>query len=148
MNGKFLTCYLNLCGSILFLVGIAKVVASFGDAKILAFQDPILNIPEGQLVIMVGFIEIFISCVCFSNASSFIKLVAIALLSTCFLIYRIGLGIVHYQKPCSCLGGITDLLHIPQNIADLLMKFILFFLLTGSYIFILAYKKTSINCEK
>ena len=141
MNSKFVAHYINLSGSILFLVGIAKVVASFGDAKILAFQDPILNIPEGQLVVGVGVIEIFISCVCFSNINKLIKLVAIALLSTCFVIYRVGLAVVHYQKPCSCLGGITDLLHIPQSIADLFMKFVLFFLLTGSYFLILGYKK-------
>jgi hypothetical protein len=41
--------------------------------------------------------------------------------------------LVGYHKPCSCLGNLTDALHIPPPMADTAMKIILAYLLIGSY---------------
>jgi hypothetical protein len=40
---------------------------------------------------------------------------------------------VGWHKPCSCLGNLTDALHIPPQTADTAMKIILAYLLIGSY---------------
>ncbi|MGH7977270.1 MAG: hypothetical protein ACREC8_11490, partial [Limisphaerales bacterium] len=57
----------------------------------------------------------------------------IAWLATNFFIYRLGLIHIGYHKPCSCLGTLTDALHIPAQTADTAMKIILAYLLIGSY---------------
>jgi hypothetical protein len=49
------------------------------------------------------------------------------------VIYRIGLDWVGYHKPCSCLGTLTDSLHIPPQTADGAMKMILGYLIVGSF---------------
>ena len=46
--------------------------------------------------------------------------------------YRIGLWWIGWQKPCSCLGNLTDALHISPQVADNVMKGLLAFMLIGS----------------
>jgi len=83
---------------------------------------------------MVGGIELVVALVCLvSRRTLAIKAGLIAWLATSFLIYRLGLVWVVYQKPCSCLGNLTDALHISPQIADTAMKIILAYLLIGSY---------------
>jgi hypothetical protein len=50
-----------------------------------------------------------------------------------FLVYRLGLILVHYHKPCSCLGHLSDALHISPNAVNIAMKIVLEYLLLGSF---------------
>jgi len=63
-----------------------------------------------------------------------LQIALVACLATNFLLYRVGLHIVGWHRPCACMGGLTDLLHIPQDVADVIMKFFLLYLLLGSWI--------------
>jgi len=66
-------------------------------------------------------------------SSKLIPLFIYAALATSFLVYRIGLVLVGYYRPCSCMGSLTEELHISPEIADMAMKIILAYLLIGSY---------------
>ena len=44
-----------------------------------------------------------------------------------------GLWYLGWQRPCSCLGNLTDTLHISPHVADVAMKIVLAYLLVGSY---------------
>ena len=120
-------------GAILALTGAAKVWSTFGTAKLLAVADPIVGITFGHLMLVVGMAEIVIALVCFFSKSQKLALGLVAWLATNLLVYRIGLWWVGYHKPCSCLGNLTDALHISPETADTAMKIILGYLLLGSY---------------
>ena len=120
-------------GAILALTGAAKVWSTFGTAKLLAVADPIVGITFGHLMLVVGMAEIVIALVCFFSKSQKLALGLVAWLTTNLLVYRIGLWWVGYHKPCSCLGNLTDALHISPETADTAMKIILGYLLLGSY---------------
>jgi hypothetical protein len=47
--------------------------------------------------------------------------------------YRLGLWWMDWKKPCSCLGNLTDALHISPQTADNITKVLLAYLLIGSY---------------
>jgi len=49
------------------------------------------------------------------------------------VVYRLGLWWMHWHRPCSCLGNLTDALHISPQVADNVMKVLLAYLLIGSY---------------
>ena len=57
----------------------------------------------------------------------------IAGLSTLFAVYRIGLWSLGWHRPCSCLGNLTDALHLSPVIVDNVMKVLLAYLMIGSY---------------
>ncbi len=120
-------------GLILGITGIAKVWSSLGNSKFLALVDPIIGIKFGQLMLMVGMVEIAIALICFFGKRQSLALGLEAWLSTNFVVYRLGLLWIGWKKPCSCLGNLTDALHISPQTADNIMKVVLAYLLFGSY---------------
>ena len=119
--------------AILGITGIAKVWSAFGNMKLLAAADPIMGISFGNLMLAVGCLELVIAGVCVFSKSQQLKLGLIAWLATNFVVYRIGLWWMGWKKPCSCLGNLTDALHLSPQLADNIMKVILAYLLIGSY---------------
>lgn len=120
-------------GAILAVTGAAKVWSAFGNSKFLALVDPIVGIKFGPLMLMVGVVEIAIALVCFFSKRQTLALGLVAWMSTNFVVYRIGLWWMGWKKPCSCLGNLTDALHITPQTADNIMKVLLAYLLIGSY---------------
>jgi hypothetical protein len=118
---------------ILATAGIAKTWSAFGHAKYLLVTDPITRIQFGHLMLAVGILEVIIACICLFSKLQVLSLALVAWLATGFVLYRFGLWLLGWQKPCSCLGNLTDALHIPPQTADMAMKIILAYLLIGSY---------------
>lgn len=125
--------FIAITGGVLVFTGLAKVWSSLGDSKFLALVDPIVGIKFGQLMLMVGMVEIAIALVCFFGKRQTLALGLVAWLSTNFVVYRLGLWWMGWKKPCSCLGNLTDALHISPQAADNIMKVVLAYLLLGSY---------------
>jgi hypothetical protein len=120
-------------GVILVVTGIAKVWSGLGNSKFLAVVDPIIGIKFGQLMLAVGVAEIGIALVCFFSKRQTLALSLVAWMSTNFVVYRLGLWWMDWKKPCSCLGNLTDALHISPQAADNITKVLLAYLLIGSY---------------
>lgn len=119
--------------AILAITGIAKIWSGLGDSKFLAVADPIIGITFGKLMLAVGAVEIVIALVCFFGKRQTLALGLVAWMSTNFVVYRLGLWWMDWHRPCSCLGNLTDALHISPQAADNIMKVILAYLLIGSY---------------
>lgn len=120
-------------GVILAITGIAKIWSGLGNSKFLAVVDPILGITFGHLMLIVGVAELAIALVCFFSKRQTLALSLVAWISTNFVIYRLGLWWMNWKKPCSCLGNLTDALHISPQVADNIMRVVLAYLLIGSY---------------
>ena len=120
-------------GVIMAVTGIGKVLSGLGNSKFLAVVDPIIGIKFGTLMLVVGVAEIAIALVCFFSKRQTLALGLVAWMSTNFVVYRLGLWWMDWKKPCSCLGNLTDALHISPQTADNIMKVLLAYLLIGSY---------------
>ena len=120
-------------GVILAFTGIAKAWSGLGNSKFLAVVDPIIGIKFGTLMLLVGVAEIAIALVCFFSKRQTLALGLVAWMSTNFVVYRLGLWWMDWKKPCSCLGNLTDAVHISPQLADNIMKVLLAYLLIGSY---------------
>ena len=120
-------------GIILAITGIAKVWSGLGTAKLLAVADPVTGIPFGRLMLTVGVAELVIAIVCFCTKRNKLALNLITWLATNFLFYRVGLWWIGWRGACSCLGNLTDALHVSPQSGDNAMKIILGYLLLGSY---------------
>ena len=126
------TC-LRLAGMLLLLAAIAKIVSASSSAHIQQSLDPIFAIPFRAVFIIVGIVEMVVALICFFSKRVLLQAGLVAWISTNFAVYRFSLVLIGYHKPCSCLGDLTDALHIPSQIADTTMKIILAYLIFSSY---------------
>lgn len=125
--------FIRSAGTILAVTGLAKVWSALTPTKILAVDDPITGLSFGHLLLAVGLIELAIAGVCLFWRSQKPSLMLIACLATNFSVYRLGLFLIGWHRPCSCMGNLTDALHIRPEVADNIMKVVLGYLLIGSY---------------
>jgi hypothetical protein len=125
--------YSYLTGFLLLTTAASKLFAATGSARILEIDDPIIGVPFHLVFLIVGAVELAIAIFCFFSKSTELKAGLVAWLATCFLVYRLGLAWMGYHRPCSCLGNLTDRLHVDPETADAVMKVILGYLLIYSY---------------
>ena len=125
--------FIYSAGVVLLVTAVAKLISGFGSAHVLQNLDPIMSLPFSRLMIAVGALELAIAGVCFFNKSQMMAAMLVAWFSTALLVYRMGLLWMGWQRPCHCLGNLTDALHISPQTADTAMKIILAYLLIGSY---------------
>lgn len=122
-------------GAILFVVGLAKIWSGLGQAKVLTLADPILGVSFGKLMLLVGAAELVVASICFSKGiGPRLKVGLIAWLATNFVVYRVGLWSVGWQHPCHCMGSLAGALHLSDKLADGVMKWVLVYLVVGSYL--------------
>ncbi len=125
--------FFKLTGSALVLTGVAKAFSAIGPARALDTADPLIGLPFRQLLLVVGLAELSIAFFCLFTDKRRLSLLAVAWISTNFLVYRIGLWFIGWHRPCGCMGNLTDFLHILPRTADNIMKGVLAYLLIGSY---------------
>ena len=125
--------FLLTSGFALGLTGLAKAFSAIGPARALDVADPLFGIPFRHLMLLVGLGELLIAFFCLFTDKTQFSLLAVAWLSTNFVVYRLGLWFIGWHKPCGCLGNLTDMLHISPGTADNIMKALLAYLLVGSY---------------
>lgn len=124
--------YVFSAGVIFLITGCAKIWSSFGHAGLLYTNDPIIGIEYRYLLFLTALAELAIAFVCFFSKKSLFPSVLSGWFATTVLLYRIGLSLVGWTKPCSCLGNLTDALHISPILVDNLMKYVIAYLLCGS----------------
>ncbi|MGO8930782.1 MAG: MauE/DoxX family redox-associated membrane protein [Limisphaerales bacterium] len=120
-------------GIILAIIGVSKAFSATGPARSLDTADPLIRLTFRQLLLVIGLVELLIAFFCLFTDRRRFSLLAVAWLSTNFLVYRLGLWFIGWHRPCGCMGNLTDLLHISPRTADNIMKGVLAFLLVGSY---------------
>ena len=132
---KAIKVFLYSAGAVLLTTAIAKLVSASGSAHILQTFDPVLFFPFRYVLWVVGIIELSVAFLCFFGKHTELQAGLVAWLATSFLLYRLGLFLVGYHKPCNCMGtgNLTDALHISPQTADTAMKIVLAYLLIGSY---------------
>lgn len=120
-------------GLMLFATGLAKLLSVYGKSGVLDLLDPITGLLFRHLLALTGVLELTVAVVCLLFKPRLFVLFLIALLSSNFCIYRLGMWWIGWHKPCNCLGNFIDVLHIKPETADTAMKIILAYLLIGSY---------------
>ncbi|MDR3457142.1 MAG: hypothetical protein P4N60_06820 [Verrucomicrobiae bacterium] len=133
MHPRYFHYCIFFAGSLICVAALGKLASSMGSAHVLQYPDPIFQIPFRQMFWLVGTVELAIAVVCLFGRRIALQACLVAWLATAFAAYRLGLLWVGYEKPCSCLGNLTDALHIPAQTADTAMKIILAYLLICSY---------------
>lgn len=131
---RYASWFVLSAGGILLITGVAKVASATGSARVLQTSDPFLAISLRNELFLVGMLELTIACFCLLSRQPKIGTYAVAWLATGFLVYRVGLWSIGWQHPCHCMGNLSDALRMSPQVADRVMKFVLAYLLVGSYL--------------
>jgi hypothetical protein len=120
-------------GILILLAAIAKLISNSGHDRILDTLDPVFDISFRSLLYLAAVVEFGVAAICLFCKNRKMQAGLIALLSTYFVLYRVGLLWLGYRlNTCPCLGFLTDALHVSVSKADIAMKIILAYLLIGS----------------
>ena len=132
--------FLKSAALLLGVTAAAKLLSAAGPARILDYPDPIFVITNRVVMTGAGGLELLAVALLYFHKNIQWKLLAVAWLSTNFLIYRFGLWFLQVKQPCSCLGTLGDLLPVKPETLNLTLKSIVIYLFAGS-IFLLLRRK-------
>lgn len=132
MGRKLVQTFVASAGVVLLVTGGAKIVSALGQAGILDWYDPVLGISFRLVFWLVGGTEIGVGAVCPLSRRAELGAGLVLWLAIGFVVYRLGLWVVGYQEPCSCLGSLSPALGISAEAADRAMRIVLGYLLAGS----------------
>ena len=124
---------MGTAGGALAVTGLAKAFDSVGAARALDIADPLIGLPFRHLLLLVGLAELLIAFFCLFTDKQPVSLLAVAWISTNFLVYRLGLWFIGWHRPCGCMGSLSGMLHLSPQAADNIMKAVLAYLLVGSF---------------
>ena len=137
-QSRFGTLFVGSAGTVLMVTGLAKAFSAIGPARALDAVDPLIGTPFRELLLLVGLVELLIAFFCLFTDKRRLSLLAVAWISTNFLVYRVGLWFIGWHRPCGCMGSLSDMLHLSPRAADNIMKGLLAYLLIGSYALLFA----------
>ena len=122
---------LRAAGTLLVLVGGAKVFSALSALPALAQRDPvILFLSTRTVYLLTAMFEMLIAYLLFSRRPTFFAKYGLATLCATFVIYRVGVLALHIRPPCPCLGQLPAWLHLSREQADLVALCLLVILST------------------
>ena len=95
--------------------------------------DPMLGIPLRYAVLAVGALELTVALICLFGKRVGLQIGWLAWMATNYVVFWIGLLATHYHPQGTCIGGLTDPLHLLRGTSGLVLMAIPFYLLIGSY---------------
>lgn len=108
LTGRTVNWFFYSSGALLGFTGMAKCISSLGHAGMLDAKDPLFRISFRYLFQLAGTGEVVGALICFANARLRLRAQLIAWIATNLLVYRGALLWIGYDRPCNCLGNLTD----------------------------------------
>ncbi len=129
---RFQIAFVRSAQCVLLITGFAKMYSSFGTEDILHVHDPVFPMTNATLMRATGLAEILGAFLIFFLPTLWLRYLVILWYSFGFLSYRIAAWLADSEKPCPCLGTLTDKWPISPKSVDLLLAGILLYFLLGS----------------
>jgi hypothetical protein len=133
MKTKWGRYFVLSAGGILLGAALIRFIIAEGDAQALSLPEPLVRIPLRLAVVVTGAVELTVALVCLFGKRIELQIGWLVSLATAFVIYRIGLTWTHCHPQGTCLGSLTDPLHLARGAVGGFMEFIPFYLVFGSY---------------
>ena len=134
MQLKWIRWFIYSAGAILLMAACLRFDIALGTAQVLGTPEPVLGIPLRQAILLAGCVETFVALICLFSGQVSLQIALLAWITACFLGFQGSLITMHYRQQGTCIGTLTDPLHLADGITGAVLKFIPFYLLIGSYV--------------
>lgn len=133
MSEKWIKAFIGSAGAILLGSALTRFLIAAGNASFLFLPDPALGIPLRYAVLIVGGIELVVGFICLFGKRVHFQIGWLAWLATNFIAFQIGLFWMHYHPQATCIGSLTDPLHLSRGITGLFVAALPAYVVLGSY---------------
>jgi hypothetical protein len=125
--------FIYSAGGILLAAALIRFLTAAGSAPALALPEPVLGIPLRYAVLLVGGFELVVALICLFGRRAGLQLGWLAWLATNYAVYRIGLLTMGMHQQGTCIGSLTDPLHLARGTLGIITGLLPLYLLLGSY---------------
>lgn len=125
--------FVNSAGVILLVTALARFLIAAGDGQILSLPDPVIGIPLRYAMSIVGAVELAVALICIFGNSSWLKAAWVAWLATDWAVFQTGLIFMGCRVQGTCIGSLTDPLHLSRGVVGIAAATCPFYLILGSY---------------
>jgi DNA-directed RNA polymerase subunit RPC12/RpoP len=126
--------FIITAGIILLAAAAIRFLIATGHAQVLALPEPLLGVPLRDAVIGVGAFELIVALICLFGRRLGLQIGWLVWLATSYIVACIGLLAMHCHPQGTCIGGLTDPLHIHHGTLGYLFELIPVILVLGSYV--------------
>jgi hypothetical protein len=138
--------------ALLMLTGLLKLVTVVQRSAYLDLADPLFEftgvLSVRSTLLLAGMMEVVVAVFLLGQRQPFVRLAAIAWMSTLFVLYRVGLWAIGFHGPCRCLGGAADWLGIGPEYVNTLSLVTLAYFTAGSYVQLLRLLLLQTGCRR
>lgn len=138
---KVMDFFLRSALLILLLTAFLKLGSALSSGRLLSHTDPLLSLTYKQMFLLLGSLELGVAYYIQFGRNQRLKLILIAWLATNFAAYRLAAWAGNIGQPCSCLGRATEWFPWIAAHEQFLLKWMVFFLLLGSYALLLMHSR-------
>src|SRR4051812_45153918 len=150
MNGKWISSFIKSAGFVLLVAASSRFSIASGSASFLTLPDPALGVPLRYSVLIVGAIELTVALICFFGKGIHLKAGWLAWCATNYIVFQAGLFWMHCHSQATCIGSLTDPLHVSRGWIGIITAFLPLYLAIGSYIAVVQLwlmSKAARSCE-
>jgi hypothetical protein len=130
---KVIKPFIYFAGAILLATALERVLIAAGGTQSLSLPEPVLGIPLRYSVLLVAAFELVVAMICLFGRRSGLQLGWLAWLATHYAGYRVGLLTMGIHQQGTCVGSLTDPLHLSRGVAGVIVGLLPVYLLLGSY---------------
>ena len=120
-------------GMILLVAAMERFVIIVSSLPVLMLPDPMLGFPLRYAALIVGGIELVVALICLFGKNTGLQIGWLTWLAANFIVFRIGLSWMHCHPQATCIGSLTDPLHLSRGIAGVIWALLPIYLALGSY---------------
>ena len=125
--------FILLSGGVLFIAAALRFFHFLENGPLLSMPDPALGLPLRYTTLAVGALELLVALICLLGKSARNQLTWLAWLATDYLAFRICLILIGVHPQNTCIGALTDPLHLSRSTTGLIISLVPVFLLLYSY---------------
>lgn len=132
-SDKYLDWFLRVAGWLLVMAACERFLAAAGDSQMLTFADPVLGFSIQHLTAGVGVILLACGLVCIFAKRRGIRAGLLASLMTDIICYLAMVPYIGMNGRWTCLGSLTDPLHLSRGWLRGPLEFLFLCLMAGAY---------------